>query len=100
MPPRVSVPLLFRLTRHRSGISREAARQLLDLLCTEVELGLRPEPRAALPEWAKRALPDVSLYEALERNGWRGRDRWLELYRGVRYGELMDNCMMRSIAIL
>ena len=39
-------------------------------------------------------------FEALAKNGWRGRERWLQLYRGVRYGELTDNCMMRSMAIL
>jgi hypothetical protein len=33
-------------------------------------------------------------------NGWRGRDRWLALYRSVRYGELTESCMMRSMAIL
>jgi hypothetical protein len=98
LPPRARVPLLLRLARGRGGEPR--ARELLQLLCIEVELGAQPQPRAALPRWAEDVLPDPSLYQALADNGWRGRDRWLQLYRGVCYGELSDNCMMRSMAIL
>jgi hypothetical protein len=98
LPPRVKVPLLSRLARAPDG--ERWARRLLDVLCLEVELGAQPHPRSELPAWAQNALPDPSLYEALAKNGWRGRERWLQLYRGLRYGELSDNCMMRSIAIL
>jgi hypothetical protein len=98
LPPRVKVPLLSRLARGAGG--EPWARRLLEVLCIEVELGAQPQPPGELPAWAQNALPDPSLYDALAKNGWRGRDRWLQLYRGLRYGELRDNCMMRSMATL
>jgi hypothetical protein len=100
LPPRVSVPLLLRRARARLGLSLEAARRMLDILCVEVELDARPQPSAPLPAWAEAALPDGHTYQALMQNDWRGRDRWIALYRSVRQGELTESCMMRSMAIL
>jgi hypothetical protein len=97
LPARVRVPLLLRLARAPRGESW--ARQLLELLSLEVELGAQPRPVAELPAWAQGALPDPSLYQALAQNGWRGRERWQRLFVTIRYG-LTDSSMMRSIAIL
>jgi hypothetical protein len=100
LPARVAVPLLFRLARNRRGIVMTAARELVERLAIEVELGARPEPPAELPEWAHSALPDPAIYHSLRENGWRGRERWLAFMNCLRYGELADNCMMRSMAVL
>jgi hypothetical protein len=97
LPARVRVPLLLRLARAARGESW--ARQLLELLSLEVELGAQPRPAAELSAWAQAALPDPSLYQSLAQNGWRGRERWQRLFVTIRYG-LTDSSMMRSIAIL
>jgi hypothetical protein len=82
LPPRVRAPLLSRLAR-REG-AQVAAHALLDLFSVELELGARPAPSGELPAFALDQLDDLEVYEALRRNGWRGRDRWLKLVTGLR----------------